>query len=520
MQRQLTISLFIFFIFAGVVSAQSPLFPKKLAIYYGFPSLVNGAAGDLNAATDVFNDYDLVVFGDGLQDSSHPDHANTTTIISNLQTAPNATTVYGYIPIGVTTGNLPIAEIQSRVDDWTSMGVAGIFLDEAGYDFGVTRQRQNDAVNYVHSKGVSAFINAFNPDDVFSPAAEPTFNPTGDATQLGSNDIYLHESFQIILSQFQDPVFWANKSDKAFNYKNQFGTQMATVTTVDPSQPGFDQGKFDYAWWSTLLYGFDAMGWGELFFSAASSSLPFRTRPNPGVIGSAFISPVVHAPPLHTRTTTAGQIEVNTDTHIGQFLPNQPEQAILNLIGDVSNLVDGGALNRGQGRSLTAKLRGALKKVNRGRNRAAIRKLRAFIRQVAVFIRVGILSQPDGQPLIQAARDIIRSLTPAAAPPAPADSAMETGVGQAFPNPTNPEVWIPYRLGVSSEVVIEIHDVAGHSVVRLNLGHQSAGVYETQSTAAYWDGRNAHGEQVPSGLYFYTFRAGQSTSTGKLLIRR
>jgi hypothetical protein len=323
MLSKFTISIFIFFTVMGTVSAQSPLLPGKLAIYYGWPSLVNGSGGNLNAATEVFNDYDIVVFGDGLQYDSHQDHNNTATIINNLKTPPNNTAVYGYIPIGVTTGNLSMAEIQNRVNAWNAMGIAGIFLDETGYDFGVSRQRQNDIVDYVHNKGLSVFINAWNPDDVFSDAIEPTYNPAGISTHLDSNDIYLYESFQIILSDYQDATSWANKSDKALTYKNRFGTRMATVTTVSPENPSFNQGKLDYAWWSTLLYGFDFMGWGELFFSALDNNLPYRKRPDVGEIGSAFISfAVSHNSPLHTRTTTRGTIEVNTDTHMGRFIGN------------------------------------------------------------------------------------------------------------------------------------------------------------------------------------------------------
>jgi len=318
MLNKLVVSSFIFFTVVGTVFAQTSLLPGKLAIYYAWPSTVNGSGGDTNAATEVFNDYAIVVFGDGLQDAGHGDHANTTTIINNLNTPPNDIAVYGYIPIGVISENLSMAEIQSRVDDWEAMGVAGIFLDEAGYDYGVSRQRQNDAVDYVHSKGLSVFINAWDPDDVFSDAVESTYNPTGEATHLGSNDIYLHESFQIILSNYQDAVFWASKSDKGFNYKNLFGTQMATVTTVSAGAPEFHRGKFDYAWYSTLLYGFELMGWGELYFSASDSMLPPRARPNRGV-GDTFTSDVIHSPPVHTRTTTKGTIEVNTNTHSGSF---------------------------------------------------------------------------------------------------------------------------------------------------------------------------------------------------------
>ncbi len=347
--NKLVVSILIFFIAIGTASVQNPLLPGKLAIYYGFPSLVNGLSGDLTAASNVFSDYDLIVFGSGLEDPAHSDHSNTETIIRNLKAQPKNTEVYGYVPIGVTTANLsqeeinnrvdawaargivgallaetvnlPMTEIQSRVDDWAAMAVKGIFIDEAGYDFGVSRQRQNDVINYVHSKGLGAFINAFNPDDVFSSAIDPDFNPTGKPTSLGPNDIYLNESFQIIQGEFQDSTFWANKSDKAFAYKNQFRTQMATITTVSENDSAFDRDKFDYAWWSTLLYGFDTIGWGELFFSASDSNLPFHFRPDPGEIGDAFTSQVNHTnAPVHSRTTISGTIELNLVTHRGRFV--------------------------------------------------------------------------------------------------------------------------------------------------------------------------------------------------------
>ena len=87
-----------------------------------------------------------------------------------------------------------------------------------------------------------------------------------------------------------------------------------------------------------------------------------------------------------------------------------------------------------------------------------------------------------------------------------------------YPNPFNPETWIPYRLSKGTEVMLTIHDVRGVLVRVLTLGHQLAGVYESRGRAAYWDGRNQHGEQVASGLYFYTLTAGEFTATRKLLI--
>ena len=89
-----------------------------------------------------------------------------------------------------------------------------------------------------------------------------------------------------------------------------------------------------------------------------------------------------------------------------------------------------------------------------------------------------------------------------------------------YPNPFNPETWIPYQLAKPAEVTLTIYDVRGVVVRELKLGHQPAGVYHSRSRAIYWDGRNGIGERVASGLYFYTFTAGDFTATHKLLIRK
>ena len=89
-----------------------------------------------------------------------------------------------------------------------------------------------------------------------------------------------------------------------------------------------------------------------------------------------------------------------------------------------------------------------------------------------------------------------------------------------YPNPFNPETWIPYHLATAGEVSMTIYDVGGSVVRHLHLGHQAAGYYTDQSRAAYWDGRNAVGEPVASGIYFYTLTAGDFSATRKLLIRK
>ena len=96
----------------------------------------------------------------------------------------------------------------------------------------------------------------------------------------------------------------------------------------------------------------------------------------------------------------------------------------------------------------------------------------------------------------------------------------ETALLPNYPNPFNPETWIPYHLSKDADVTLTIYAIDGQVVRRLALGHQDAGRYQTRSRAAYWDGRNAFGEPVASGVYFYTITAGDFTATRKMLIRK
>ena len=96
----------------------------------------------------------------------------------------------------------------------------------------------------------------------------------------------------------------------------------------------------------------------------------------------------------------------------------------------------------------------------------------------------------------------------------------ETRLLLNYPNPFNPETWIPYQLSEASDVTVSIYAVDGRLIRTLALGHQSAGLYQRKNRAAYWDGRNEFGEPVASDVYFYTLTAGNFTATGKMLVRK
>ena len=125
------------------------------------------------------------------------------------------------------------------------------------------------------------------------------------------------------------------------------------------------------------------------------------------------------------------------------------------------------------------------------------------------------------------ARTYRREAAPAA-PAAPAQVTLtrlparttETSLLPNYPNPFNPETWIPYQLSEPADVVVSIYAIDGWLVRRLDLGQMPSGVYRSRSRAAYWDGRNARGEPVASGIYFYTLQAGDFKATRKMVIRK
>ena len=124
-----------------------------------------------------------------------------------------------------------------------------------------------------------------------------------------------------------------------------------------------------------------------------------------------------------------------------------------------------------------------------------------------------IRTHPDYQRGITVLENLLSTLTQTAAP-------KKTALLLNYPNPFNPETWIPYQLAEATDVTVTIHSLNGTLIRTLSLGHKTAGLYRSKSRAAYWDGKNEFGERVASGFYFYTLTAGKFSATGKMLIRK
>ena len=100
----------------------------------------------------------------------------------------------------------------------------------------------------------------------------------------------------------------------------------------------------------------------------------------------------------------------------------------------------------------------------------------------------------------------------------PANGPLKTKLFANYPNPFNPETWIPYQLAEDAEITIRVYNTAGETVRTLFIGHQTSGFYISRGKAAYWDGSNEFGEAAASGLYFYELSTPTSKQTRKLVI--
>ena len=117
------------------------------------------------------------------------------------------------------------------------------------------------------------------------------------------------------------------------------------------------------------------------------------------------------------------------------------------------------------------------------------------------------LTDPTSQKGILFLQYLLASLTP-----------RETALLPNYPNPFNPETWIPYQLAQPVNITISIYTIDGHVIRTLDLGYKPSGIYQSKTRAAYWDGRNNVGESVASGVYFYTLTAGNYKATRRFVI--
>lgn len=210
---------------------------RSLCIFYSAPNIANAAYSDDYAAGYLsrFND---VILGNGLQDPGHQYFASSVAILQKISDLGTDTVIWGYIDAGVTTSNLSLPALQTLIDQWIDIGVTNIFIDLFGYDYGVSRTRQNAILDYIHSQNCHAFINVWNMDDAFSPAVNATYNPGGVATTANSGDVVLLESWICNSDAYAAPHFATmsdikTRGDKARAYRTSLGIRIYAVNIFE-----------------------------------------------------------------------------------------------------------------------------------------------------------------------------------------------------------------------------------------------------------------------------------------------
>lgn len=180
---------------------------SNLLVYYGTPISYSGLGNTTAVIDAIAGVYKYYVMGSSYQEPTHADYATTTTIVTGLRA--RGVKVFGYLPIGVSTLNRTTGFLKTAIDQWVTLGVDGILLDEFGFDYQVSRARQVEIVDYVHGKNLPVAVNATTYHDfVCDNVSElpwggsdwrvlnfTTYNPANTPLTRNATDIYLIDDF-------------------------------------------------------------------------------------------------------------------------------------------------------------------------------------------------------------------------------------------------------------------------------------------------------------------------------------
>lgn len=250
--------------------------PKQLCIYYGDPLKVNGAATDAISVAQLAH-CQLVVLGDGILGMTAARQSQIAALIATLKSS--GTAVFGYIDLGVTTQNLNLALIQQRALSWKALGATGIFLDDAGYDYAVTRQRQTTAVTGIHGLQLPVMVNAWNPDDILGGLDE---RGGAAGSPLTAGDWFLLENWILKAGATNNLDTDMQRLTKAVSLASPLKVHLAGLSTNNvayTSKADETTVDFSQAFWAAVMGGLSAWQWTDSQYSAADNVLHNYTIP-------------------------------------------------------------------------------------------------------------------------------------------------------------------------------------------------------------------------------------------------
>lgn len=273
--------------------------PKDLLVYYGYPNSFNSGTNQWSnekVAQDMAK-YGLIILGDGVENPSHPDYSNTSVIVPRIKQLNPQARIFGYVAAAQL-----LASFQTKVDQWDTLQVHGVFIDEAGYDYGKTRTEFNAMVDYVHGKTYAsvAFANSWNTDHVLGTANDPsfpnsTYNPSATESKLTSDDWILLESFPINTTAYttsgyegyESKTDWLTRGDKAVVLRETYGVNFAGGGVINNGN-GSGQALFDFGFTSAMMFALEAFGTSDANYGASSATVTWWTRPDVSKMGVVY----------------------------------------------------------------------------------------------------------------------------------------------------------------------------------------------------------------------------------------
>ncbi len=315
----------------------------SVCIFLGNPIIFNGAVSKAQAANE-FLYYDHVVFGPNLENSANPDYNNFKELIAYIR-ASRDIKLYGYIDVGVITSNFNLTQIETKISAWDVLGVDGVFLYNFGYDFGVSRARQNDIINFLHSRELSAFVQSTHAVDTFGSAYNAQYNPDYTNSLIDKRDIYLHENIAVDTTSVNAYINSIEYAKSLITYRNNLGTKIFGVATIDHNQTQeVAQSYFDYAQSVAILCSYDAFYAVTEDYGINSNAL--KLYRNLSLVGNYYdknpqISEVAGT---YTRVGSFGKITVNTVNHSytleGISIPGENITGTINYATIVDSVID------------------------------------------------------------------------------------------------------------------------------------------------------------------------------------
>ena len=239
----------------------------------------------------------MVILGDGVQDPSHPDFANTQIIIPRVKTLNCSAKVYGYV-----TSDQAFGDYTGKVEQWGALAVDGIFMDECGYDFGRTRAEFNQRVDYVHDRTATdiCFANAWNTDHILGTANDvsypnSTYNDTSAESNLTDNDWILLESFPINTSAYtastpdgyEPKADWIYRGNKMATLRYNYGVNFASVGVINNDNAD-NTALFEFSFISAMMYSLEGHGTSDTFYGASSATVNYYPRPDVSQMGLMY----------------------------------------------------------------------------------------------------------------------------------------------------------------------------------------------------------------------------------------